>query len=421
MKHINVFVTLLVLVLSFSFAQKSDNTNSSIFVLSSSDNYSNMNLNKLDYRLKNKKIVLLGEQSHGDGTTFEIKTEIVKYLHSKLGFEIIAFESGFYDCMKVGESIKSGNDPIEASRLGIFRIWSKSIQTKGLFKYIAQQSKTNKPLELLGFDCQPTGRYSRDSMLIDLLNYVNSLKPEFNKSNGWNIFNNGAMNLYSRDGDGFNHIGVDTFSAACKNVISVIENSRATKNEYEFKKLFWIQIIKNIEVYSKLAFSQSNAVWQKRDTQMAENIVWLSKRFPSKKIIVWAATDHILKNQSYINGNTYDSNTLDRMGHILNSYFGNEMYSIGFTAYGGNALNIGTNMAYALQPPSRGSLEDILSGVQGEVLFVDYQNSNTSLRQKLGEKFISRPLGNAEMAGNWMKCLDGIVFIRNTKASIIEK
>ena len=63
-------------------------------------------LRPLENVIKNTKVVMLGEQSHGDGTTFLAKVRLIKFLHQELGFDVLAFESGLYDCNKVWTEIK---------------------------------------------------------------------------------------------------------------------------------------------------------------------------------------------------------------------------------------------------------------------------------------------------------------------------
>lgn len=46
----------------------------------------------LDKYIEDKEIIFLGEASHGEGKTFEVKTQIVKYLLEKKGFNTIALE-----------------------------------------------------------------------------------------------------------------------------------------------------------------------------------------------------------------------------------------------------------------------------------------------------------------------------------------
>src|SRR5690606_14206214 len=43
------------------------------------------------------RVVQLGEPSHGAGAAFSAKARLCKFLHQRLGFDVLVWESGLYD------------------------------------------------------------------------------------------------------------------------------------------------------------------------------------------------------------------------------------------------------------------------------------------------------------------------------------
>ena len=140
---------------------------------------SNVEPNNEDYtdlaplkrRLQSMTIVGLGEPIYHDGSAFKAKTRLVKFLHQELGFSVIAFESGFYDCYKAWQEIQAGNLTIDAARKALYPFWI-STETEELFKYIDKQKNTDKPLILAGIDCKFSGAYSDKNLLPELTSYL---------------------------------------------------------------------------------------------------------------------------------------------------------------------------------------------------------------------------------------------------------
>lgn len=74
------------------------------FVSDNAKRVASINANDTDYSdlhaigeaIGNKRIVMLGEVYHGDATAFQAKTRLVKFLHEKMGFKVLVFESDFF-------------------------------------------------------------------------------------------------------------------------------------------------------------------------------------------------------------------------------------------------------------------------------------------------------------------------------------
>ena len=122
------------------------------------------------------EIVMLGEQSHGEGTTYETKIKLIKYLHQEMGFEVLAFESGFYGCQKAWSNIEENHDVRDASGKSVSYIWSAVEELNPLFRYIEEALPSKTPLMIKGFDSQMYDKLSLDYFVSDLNSYINTFQ-----------------------------------------------------------------------------------------------------------------------------------------------------------------------------------------------------------------------------------------------------
>ena len=123
------------------------------------------------------RIVMLGEPSHGAGAAFTAKARLVRLLHERLGFDLLAWESGLIDLERTEAGLRGSLDPVEAAQRGIFNMWSASAECRPLFTYAKASDRTTKPLTMAGFDVQLTAPGTFDYFAQQLRSFVATLPP----------------------------------------------------------------------------------------------------------------------------------------------------------------------------------------------------------------------------------------------------
>ena len=124
-------------------------------------------LSPIGNSIGNAQIVMLGEQDHGDAATFLVKTRLVKYLHEKKGFNVLAFESDFFGLNNGWDSLNKSKLQIDSFiKNNILSLWSYCSACKDLlYDYIPLTQKSDIPIILTGFDNQTVYTHSRKHLI----------------------------------------------------------------------------------------------------------------------------------------------------------------------------------------------------------------------------------------------------------------
>lgn len=378
-------------------------------------NYSD--LAPLKAAIGDSRIVMLGEQSHADGATFEAKARLVRFLHEEMDFDVLAFESGFYACYEAWQRIQAGHDAVETASEAIFGVWMRSAQVQPLFHYLGERAQTDWPLVLAGFDLQLTGPLSQQ-FLPALDNYLATTASI--DSTTWATFSQPFRDMFN--GQGQHVMAYDsTRQSAFHDAVATLQ---ATLQPHEMaEKAFWLQLTQSLDTFLRFMWAvdfqnPDPDVMNLRDAQMADNFLWLAQHaYSEQKIIVWGATSHVTRNRQAIE--TTSAPDMIPMGHLVHEALGDAVYSIGFTAYEGeigfaSPGDRGTPQPIEAAPPA--SLEGLLHDTGHAVSFLNLRPLHNT-DHWLTAPHDSRPMGYAYMRADWTTVMDGLVYIQTMTPS----
>ncbi len=316
---------------------------------------------RLAGHLKNKNLVLIGENNHGSKEIFQWRNDLIRHLHQKEGFNTVLFESGFGELLP-GQEKESALSPLQMTR-SLFGGW-RSPEFKDLMAYIKSEQ-----MAWGGIDVQRSGGGFREILNrfcgeygVDTVMYQN-LEGRYG-------FIHGQLNNRKSVYDSIQAITSDLMRD-----YQILSNriSELPKNSSLHRMMLIHQTLQNRVVYLNymLQFVKDkdwHHRWARRDSMMAENLIFLRRHiYPTQKIIVIAHNYHISK----INEQE------ETMGEILNDLYQKDLYVLGVYAGGGSyADNSGKTVSMQAPDTTLPDIKHLIGAMKGYAGFIHLPSKN---------------------------------------------
>jgi erythromycin esterase len=331
------------------------------------------NWETLASRVKDKRIILLGEFNHGVKEVFLLRNDLIKFLHKKIGARVILFESGIGELAYVDLN-KADLSPAEMAN-GFFGNW----RTKE-FESLMEFSKSNN-ISLAGFDVQRTANSFNNllkkvadikkvdySVYFDLEKKYGSVQRELSNSKAvYDSLKHKTNELITGYRKIYNLLVKDSIYAHTAELLYTLQT---IKNRIAYLS-YMLQFVRDRDFAKR---------FKARDSAMAENIIWLAENlYPHEKIIVVAHNYHIARSHEYE----------QPMGKILSNKYGKEMYAIGFFA-GGGTYTGNTGKVEEMLPADTLALDikHIISHLKGFASFIHIPKQKHAVNAWLYENIV---------------------------------
>ena len=396
-----------------------------------SDASSDADLAAIGRALDGVEVVFLGESSHGDGGGHLARVRLVRYLHERLGFDVIAWEAGVREAATFDSALATAAPLGSIAPLALYPWWAESAELRPVLEYMRSTRRTSRPLTFTGFDIQRSGPL--DSL-------VSYLSRSFARANQSAIIpsairdslTRGLTRLATMSGgarDTLEDALEQALHAAAPDITRAFESARPAltvalgARETDVLGRVVANLAANAE-QQRLARepdaarrpASSLASYNLREQRNAENILWLRRHYPGRKLLVWLHNVHAINARfaPRFDGIVLDGSdgVRESTARVVKDSLGARSYAVVMLSYDGAWAFPGGQRTELPSAPS-GALAALLHETGSSRAFLDLRGRRQSLPAWLNEPMTGT--ANTQTPARyqvvWPRVADGVLFI----------
>jgi len=377
-------------------------------------------LNNLHNILSDKKIIGLGEATHGTHEFFVYKHRMIKHLVENENFKVFIIEGDFAGSQAMNDYVVYGKGTIKDGLMGIgYGVWFKQefVDFIEWIKIYNDDKTLEDKIKFYGCDINNEALVAKK--IKTYLNQIQELNQPLQE--GLDVIIEGKLREKLSEGG---TIFKEQFFSKLNNAFSSLKDEKC--KEY----IFMQHCKRELEQIFEFDLADGKTRIVLRDKFMAENIEWIYQFENKQKSIFWAHNEHIKNDKE----KSYQKPT----GYYLKDKFGDNYYSFGFGFYEGEVAgyNREEKKYDSFKVPSMSSkklTDAVFSLCMYPNFILDLNSANKSeiISKFLHTNLYQRTIGagfypdgkkrNHFRMGKLKDKYDGIIFIKKTHPSVLIK
>ncbi|KPQ14774.1 MAG: Erythromycin esterase-like protein [Rhodobacteraceae bacterium HLUCCO18] len=384
-------------------------------------------------RYADRRVVLLGEASHGTSEFYRARAAITRHLIENHGFTIVAVEADWPDAAAVNRYVthQAARD-FEDPAFTRFPTWMwRNTVIEGLAEWLRAHNGTvaapDRRAGFYGLDI-----YNMRSSIAAVLDYLDEIDPEAARIARERY---GCLTPWQKDPATYGRAVLSRRYRDCEDeVVAQLRDLLAQRLDYEARDGASFldatqnaRLIRSAEQYYRIMYYGGAESWNLRDSHMFETLEQLLQaRGPDAKAVVWAHNSHIGDARATEMGAVRGEHNI---GQLCRERFGDQVALIGFGTHTGTvaaANEWGGEMEIKRVHPSRVESHERICHDTGVPNFLLDMTRDEALRRRLMEQRLERFIGviyrpETELTSHYANAVlprqfDGWVWFDETRA-----